>query len=130
MVALALRKHFDLLLENHMDLNAVISLLLMCIYYKHSWRPPPHIQSPPCKAHNYTVQTEWRILAIAVCPCSFFAQWLSQESHLPSSVKGASSLAVLCPSDRVPGRLRHPGNMKRSRAEMSAGCPICQSVGW
>lgn len=40
-VALALRKHFDLLLENHMDLNAVISLLLMCIYYKHSWRPPP-----------------------------------------------------------------------------------------
>ncbi|KAI9513834.1 hypothetical protein NQZ68_039206 [Dissostichus eleginoides] len=47
----------------------------------------------------------------------------------PSPVKEASSLAVLCPSDRVPARLRHPGNMKQSRAEMSAGRPICQSVG-
>lgn len=124
MFALALKELCDPALESRAGINAVISLLLlMCIHRRRSR------SLPPCQTHNYTVQTQRRTLETSVCPCSSFAQWSPRGAHLPSPVKGAS-LAVLCPSDRVPARLRHPGNMKRSRAEMSAGRPICQSVGW
>lgn len=53
-----------------------------------------------------------------------------KEHRPPSTVKGASSLAVLRPLDKGAWTLKTPREHETDQAGMSAGCPICQSVGW
>lgn len=53
-----------------------------------------------------------------------------KEHRPPFSVKGASSLAVLRPLDKGAWTLKTPREHETDQAGMSAGCPICQSVGW
>lgn len=122
LIALALKEIFYSVSEAIWGIKAVISFLLL--FYLLSKFP----ESPALGDTQFSYTNTSHPLPSVLAPLLLSGR--PKEHRPPSSVKGASSLAVLRPLDKGAWTLKTPGEHETDQAEMSAGCPICQSVGW